>query len=365
MDKQELNRRKLLSGILATGGAGGLVGRGTAAIFTDEETFTNNNIQASASTAGVVDMGVNINSIKSGSGVEYEITLPEDESEMENNPSYIWVRTKTCPDRIADALRVQLRFCGETVLTGSAREVLDYLASGVNLGCPGDDACLQPGDTVSLQFDVIEVIDQEGNEASFGNTAFGNNGDSLSFDLEFYAQQCRYGAELENPFEDRSADCNPGGQAISSVAFCPNDEDIDVSNGDVCISEILAEDNDEPTSLVWETDFAVKYVVVNSDQTVTIYDYSGLQPTKGIVSSDGYTAAEYSGDLGDQHLSDDDSGGESCLDTSTGTKTSYSSVPCQLAADVFDKSCPSKTGVKLQDDEDELEPQHCEEVLGS
>jgi predicted ribosomally synthesized peptide with SipW-like signal peptide len=350
MGDKELSRRKVLSGLVATGGAGALAGRGTTALFSDEETFTGNSIKASGSTAGVVDISVDINSMDRG--VEYEITLPDDESDLKNNPSYIWVRTTDCPGPGADALRVQLRFCGETILTGSAREVLDYLVSGVSLACPDSEACLVPGDTVSLQFDVIEVV---------GDNSF----DSLDFDLEFTAQQCRYDAEPKNPFEDPEVNCNPDGQAISFVAFCPSDQN-NIGKADVCISEILAKDGNGPTSLVWETTFDVEYITVKSGQNFTIYDYSESLPTKGIVSSDGNTAAEYSGTLSNKDLSDIDSNGESCLDTSTGDENSYSSDPCQLAADVFNKACPSRnTGVKLEDDDGELEPQQCEGVVDS
>lgn len=352
MDNKKLSRRKVLSGLVATGGAGALAGRGTTALFTDEETFTNNSIKASGSSAGVVDIGVTIDPMDQG--VEYEITLPDDEVGVtNNNPSYIWVRTTDCPGPSADALRVQLRFCGETILTGSAREVLDYLVSGVNLACLDEEACLGPGETVSLQFDVIEVV---------GDNSFDS---PLEFELEFTAQQCRYDAEPKNPFEDPEVNCNPDGQAISFVAFCPSDQN-NIGKADVCISEILAKDGNGPTSLVWETTFDVEYITVKSGQNFTIYDYSESLPTKGIVSSDGNTAAEYSGNLSNQNLSDTDSNGESCLDTSTGNENSYSSDPCQLAADVFNKACPSRnTGVKLEDDDGELEPQQCEEVLGS
>ena len=86
MRDNQLSRRKVLGALATTGGAGALVGTGTGALFSDEETFTNNGITASKSVAGVVDVDVEANVLKGGTGVIYDITLPE---KVNNNPAYI------------------------------------------------------------------------------------------------------------------------------------------------------------------------------------------------------------------------------------------------------------------------------------
>jgi predicted ribosomally synthesized peptide with SipW-like signal peptide len=52
-DNMELSRRKILGGVGAVGAAGAAAGLGTTALFSDEESFTNNSI-----TAGTLDMKV-------------------------------------------------------------------------------------------------------------------------------------------------------------------------------------------------------------------------------------------------------------------------------------------------------------------
>jgi predicted ribosomally synthesized peptide with SipW-like signal peptide len=350
MGDKELSRRKVLSGLVATGGAGALAGRGTTALFSDEETFTGNSIKASGSTAGVVDISVDINSMDRG--VEYEITLPDDEFDLKNNPSYIWVRTTDCPGPGADALRVQLRFCGETILTGSAREVLDYLVSGVSLACPDSEACLDPGDTVSLQFDVIEVV---------GDNSF----DSLDFDLEFTAQQCRYEEALENPFEQKAVvddGCDPGTKGISFIAFCPQDTSESLGESDASIETFLAEEENspQPTSVVWNTTFDVKYVVVYAGSDYTVYDYTGISVQRGVATSEDETAAEYTGGLKQFDPAN------SCVTGKCGTGKEpirgCQKQPCNVAAAVLnleysdtDYDCPDGDSIKLEWKEDKNE----------
>jgi len=348
MDKQELNRRKLLSGILATGGAGGLVGRGTAAIFTDEETFTNNNIQASASTAGVVDMEIDYELGENGS-IEYCATLPDDDGI--NNPSYIWVRTTECPPQNSDAdnLRVQLSVCDDTVLTGSLREVLDYLYSGVLLACGDGNGCLQPenNEEVCLEIEVIEVI--------------GSVSDTVSFKLEFYGQQCRYDDAATNPFDPSGPSCDPpdDAKAISFIQFCSESTGLTAKTVDT-----LAEDGNEPTSVVWETNQDVKYVIVKSGQGqfFTIYDYTGVTITSGIATTGGYTDAEYSGDPCND-LSEDDFVCASSPYNPQGecNINNLSSEACALAIDVLnsfegeDYDCDGiDSSVKLEEDKGEI-----------
>ena len=97
MDKPDLTRRQVLSGIAVSGGAGALTGRGTTGLYSDGELFTNNSVTASTSTAGVVDLDVAVDSLGDADGLVYTVEVPD---LANNNPSYIWVQPVTCPDPI-------------------------------------------------------------------------------------------------------------------------------------------------------------------------------------------------------------------------------------------------------------------------
>jgi predicted ribosomally synthesized peptide with SipW-like signal peptide len=287
MAKQELSRRKLLSGIVATGGAGALVGRGTTALFSDEETFTNNAIEASASIAGVVDLSLEIET--DDSTLVYEIELPESDvfgNAENNNPAYVWVRTTDCPGdsstftnndelALADHLEVTLEVeCSGTTGTdqldsGNLLEVLNRLREGKLLRCPSPDneRCLQPGKRLDLIFHV-----ESGSVPSNPPT------DSLDFELEFYGEQCRYNTGTEDPFDDAIPECDTPPtttsnlKAISWVAFCSGGASLDA--GDVTLSPIdyKNENSVEPIEVEWQSDVNVDTVVLKTGDGIENFD---------------------------------------------------------------------------------------------
>jgi predicted ribosomally synthesized peptide with SipW-like signal peptide len=92
MEWEKLSRRKVLAGIASAGGVGAIVGQGTAALFSDEETFTSNAIEVSNNVAGVVDINVEIEA--DDDDIVYSISLPEagttdvgNTKNINNNPS--------------------------------------------------------------------------------------------------------------------------------------------------------------------------------------------------------------------------------------------------------------------------------------
>jgi predicted ribosomally synthesized peptide with SipW-like signal peptide len=194
MDKPELSRRKLLAGFGTAGGTGLTVGTGTSALFSDTETFTNNNIEASSNVAGVVDIDVTIDSTDSPS-IIYSISLPTD---VNNNPSHVWVRSVDCPGANPD-VTVRLKNSGSTqIFTGKLKEFLTTSNNGGvregKLLDPGNsDSCLEPGESYDLE------IELDSNPTSDAN-----------FTLKFYGEQCRYNTDSgTNPFSDEGpSDCS-------------------------------------------------------------------------------------------------------------------------------------------------------------
>lgn len=120
----ELTRRKILGGVGAVGVAGAGAGLGTSALFSDEESFTNNTITAGTTnlkvTLGVVDIdadggsggdptltfssdpktadgsvktGVNIGDMKPGDAVIIRVTV-----EVENNPMFVSLQATNATD---------------------------------------------------------------------------------------------------------------------------------------------------------------------------------------------------------------------------------------------------------------------------
>lgn len=325
MSDNQLSRRKVLGALATTGGAGAIVGTGTSALFTDEETFTDNGIRASTSVAGVVDIDIDHNVISDGTGVIYDITLPED---VNNNPSYVWFRAD-CPkdDELdlacATNITVEMECDGETepVESGPVRDVFDALRNGTRL-CGGDAACLELGETQTLEIRITGVDDW-----------YDGDTETLTFDLEFYGEQCRYDTGAENPFDDyeECESCDkPAGKGISFIAFCSK------AGGNIGpeITDVVARNDDgEPISVDWKASSGVDYVVVKSGQNFTIYEYDG--ETGGRATTGGDSDAIYYG---------------------SDPSNSASADPCGLAADkVGDGDFPDGgTSVKLEGGE--IEP---------
>lgn len=345
MDKAKLSRREILAGLAVTGSSGALVGSGTGALFSDEETFSNNSIRASESSAGVVDLKTETGTLTNEMGATFTFELPG----SRNNPAIICAKASDCicqngsdSDCLrADDLRVQLRLSNcdpdKTILTGSLREVLRALQEGVLVACDESDPCLQSNgnETRTLELIVIEDLNGTG---SYG----------FDFNLAFSAQQCRYDA-LNDLCEFEGSNCLPAGDTgISFIAFCSTDPGNPVGPDKVKIVNSLAPDNGQPTSLVWESTNPVDYVVVFGGQTWTIYDYSDIQfegssatgVTKGVATTDNYTAAEkfYDFQSSDsfEHFNGCDGGG------------APNSCPCEVASQELKQESFEGSSVKLE-----------------
>lgn len=329
MVEQDLSRRRILTGVVAAGGAGALGGRGTTALFSDRETFTNNSIQASASTAGIVELEVDVDSISDATGIVYSINLPEGAN---NNPSYIWVQVKECPtptgnlEEIDVELRVECasQSSANIIATGSLLNVVNELrgAGGKQLLCSDteDQRCFEPGDSVGVVLEVTKVN--------------GGIEDKIEFEFEFYGEQCRYNDGSESPFTSL-ANCEGGGtstpgKAISWIAFCSSDPESTLSPK---IEISSRDDDDDPTSVDWSTTDPVDYVLIKSGQNYTIYEYDENDSTGGTAISGGDPNADFYGRV---------SGGAATGFGNTSNITfgntpgnnSASANPCELAADI-------------------------------
>ncbi|WP_254838366.1 SipW-dependent-type signal peptide-containing protein [Natronomonas marina] len=214
MPDYSISRRQLLAGLAVTGGTGAVAGSGSAALFSDTETFEDNDVSASKSVAGVVDIEVTVGSPNPGMA-ELRVSLPDD---VNNNPSHVWVRTKTCPDPVVAATTyVEVyRVCGNDwtlIDQGTAFDVFtsETFREGFLLSCGTDENdCLRPGETRTL---VIQTPSAPSSD--------------LDLELEFYAEQCRYGsAPGASPFAESETlgpdECGspPSGKDISWIGFC-------------------------------------------------------------------------------------------------------------------------------------------------
>jgi predicted ribosomally synthesized peptide with SipW-like signal peptide len=297
MSDKPLSRRQVLGALATAGSAGALVGTGTSALFTDEETFTNNSIEASESAAGVVDLSVSSHSVSHG--LEYHIELPDGQADVTNNPAHIWLRAACpVPAALACAMYVSIEIeCDghwKEVAHGFAIDVFDELRAGILL-CP-DDPCLEPGATRKLRVEPGGV--------HLGNWwAYGKPHSPLEVDLEFYGEQCRHGTAADNPFGqplDGPCTC-PGSstdrQAISYIEFCAEDASTDPH----VVTSVNARDDDgDPTSVDWhvENGVDIDYVVVKSGANTpyTVYKYdSGTTSGTAAVGGSGKFTGEAGG----------------------------------------------------------------------
>lgn len=335
MSDNQLSRRKVLGALATTGGAGALVGTGTGALFTDEETFTNNGIRASTSISGTVDLEVVSETVEleSGTGVQYDITLPDG---INNNPAYIWLAT-SCPTPLdlglATKIAIRVTCNGETttIASGLASHVLNDLRSGVPLCSGGDDACLQVGETWTLTIVVTDT------------TSYSGSDETLEFDIELSGTQCRYNADNENPFDGPLT----GGtcpQDISYVAFCAEGSK---TAPEVTITDISG--GYPPTSVDWRitNGVPVDYVIVRTgergpNEPYTVYDYS----------PDGVTSGTRTAAVGDRFAAFVGTAKEAGLTTGEAN-----SNPCQLAKNVVgDGTAFEGTSTKLEADPGDLRP---------
>ncbi|MFB6178060.1 MAG: SipW-dependent-type signal peptide-containing protein, partial [Halobaculum sp.] len=259
----DLSRRKILAGLGTIGVAGAGAGAGTMALFSDEETFDNNQL-----TAGQLDLAVEaevyeyqgqantgnrtFSGVQNGQSPTVRQSLsdvkPGDYSygkfcfSLVDNPAYIWnggelvsdsengspePETESSPNgELADAIQVTLYYVNsdydETsqgrpsqnssipspgdsrhITEGTLREVLLQLRTGLPLtaNMSADQAAFAGSSSQSAGFDNGDNCVAFAWEVpkSVGNEI---QTDSVTFDVAFAAQQARNNPNPTNPFAD-------------------------------------------------------------------------------------------------------------------------------------------------------------------
>ncbi|MFB6154526.1 MAG: SipW-dependent-type signal peptide-containing protein [Haloferacaceae archaeon] len=259
-DKFQISRRKVLAGLGTVGLASAGAGMGTTAYFSDQETFEDNVL-----TAGSLDLLVDYYSyvdqgdhgifMRSGTAdgdpavkAELDDIKPGDGGllgfcfRVEDNPAYLWLcgdltanddNGSTEPEvnhsddttfgpgegDLADAIDVVVSYCDvpaeptgpedfdriAKVWSGSFADFMAEIQTGLALdgaatggvATPGEQACFAgtsdpEADNPCLCIDW-DIPTDVGNEIQT---------DSLMFDLQFYAEQCRHNDGTDNPCVD-------------------------------------------------------------------------------------------------------------------------------------------------------------------
>jgi len=379
-------------------GSGLAVGSGAGAFFSDRETFANNSI-----TAGAVDLNVNWStndesgtsegepniSIDPGDKTEGEIDLtvaPKDASELpdgESNPVYPWFRV-SCPENVelADNIVITLKYGGEVIIDQPLLVAAALLRNGQPLYPRGDPSvglegreCLSAGDSLDLVFEW-EIKD----EGEFD----GDNG--VAFPIEFLGRQCRHNDGTASPFPERGP-CPDEGQTISWIAFCRRESDptppdpTPLSEDDIEIEPILT-NSKVPTSVMWQLEEDVDYVIIFGGGCWTLYNYTGVSITKGVATTEGRTdydkwlscnkgcdnrpplkdaLTDEDGDLPDKFCNeseDSDNGAEGSDNGASGSQGSgngsscgYNSCPCEVAEQIFKNGSFDGASIKFDVDD--------------
>jgi len=295
-DKFELTRRKALLGLGTIGAAGAGAGVGTSALFSDEESFTNNSIEA-----GELDLVVDyetsysFNDEGTGSGeingnpADYSYVLsdvkPGDSGELRfcpkivDNPGWLWIGSvdgltgyengQTEPEEdvdstggdpgegngeLAEAVQVDVSYCttgGEPIrelnnpddytLADLFKELESGLLLDGDLETDGTqaypsspDADTQNGPCLCIDWNVPLDV---GNEIQ---------SDSVEFEFTFAAYQERNNPEPDNPFADETV--APGGSIQSAIDSAPDGGIVSVHGmGGATYAENL--DIDKPLTL--------------------------------------------------------------------------------------------------------------------
>ncbi|APE95372.1 SipW-dependent-type signal peptide-containing protein [Halodesulfurarchaeum formicicum] len=277
----EISRRKTLAALGTIGAASAGAGLGTSAWFNDTETFDNNIVTAgtldlivnyyswwdqgmagSGSVSGTADgeaVTAELSDVKPGDNGRIVLS-----PRIETNPAYLWLCGEltandenglTEPEALVDdtggdpgewqgelaqSIDVTVGYCDiqmdggdlgpndvsteQEIWTGSLADFLMAIEAGVPLDGgsgvpeegsffePGDQSCFagteDEGDTPSLCLEWEVPGEEVGNEIQ---------GDSLEFDLQMYAEQCRHNDGTTNP-------CAPArtvstGDGFSDISF--------------------------------------------------------------------------------------------------------------------------------------------------
>ena len=256
-DTFRLSRRKVLAGLGTIGIASAGAGVGTTAYFSDEETFEDNVLTAGSLDLFVdyysyVDQGSRGMIMRSGTAdgepavrAELDDVKPGDDGllgfcfRVEDNPAYLWMCGElTANDDngateaeenhsadttfgegegdLADAIDVVVSYCDvleeaagpddftptAEVWRGSFADFVAEIETGIPLDgsgtegvqTPGEQACFAGTRDVEADNPCLcidwEIPTEVGNEIQT---------DSLAFDLQFYAEQCRHNDGTDNP----------------------------------------------------------------------------------------------------------------------------------------------------------------------
>jgi len=292
--KLALSRRQILGGLGAVGAASAGAGLGTTALFSDVESFNNNEI-----TAGTLDLVVDYQETYSFTGgdssgeigetggdpgpgpVSGEFSLgdvkPGDDGSIRfcpkvlGNPGWVWIGVENVsqsggdttepepePDNgeLAENIQVDVEYCdkdGNTLrefnnpvdytLEDLFKELESgFLLDGENVNDGSTDAYPASDDSDDQQGPCL-CIDWEV-PASVGNVI---QDDSVSFDVVFEAVQERNNADPENPFATTTV--WPGGSIQSAISNASGGDVISVFGGSFGDGSNYAEELDVDTSV--------------------------------------------------------------------------------------------------------------------
>ena len=298
-DKQlvNLSRRQMLAGMGVVGLASAGAGLGSSALFSDRESFENNEL-----VAGTLDLSVHYEATYNGgpamnlapspagvvngdAGLFYTLTdvKPGDTGsvefcfELNTNPAYLWVRTTQTGDaengqtepelgaegvdsdglgELDDAIIASAFYCDETGTPVTGGEVatavplsalLTQLAGGIPLNAdgsdtaPGSQAAYPPSSAPGETTGPCLCIEWE-LPASVGNEV---QSDGLAFDIEFAAVQARHNDGTTNPW---------GGSQPAPQPSFPSTQQ----------AKLVADDGDDTDSFGYSVDIDGETAVVGA-----------------------------------------------------------------------------------------------------
>ncbi|MFW6384926.1 MAG: hypothetical protein ACOCY7_02195 [Halodesulfurarchaeum sp.] len=221
-----VSRRELLAAAGTIGTIGAIGGMGTTALLTDVETAAGSMLEA-----GTLDLELecvseqcsldpdgtvhfDFEDLQPGASGSQRLSIRQD-----GNPAWVWLAT-TCPaSPLESAIDVSLTFdrdCDGTV-EFRRHDSLDALLADLATGALLSDRCLVGENAGCLVFDW-HFRNESGVERYQGET--------LSFEVQLFATQCRHASGTDNPFADR--ECKTGRRSISHVEVWGCTEDAQV-----------------------------------------------------------------------------------------------------------------------------------------